>query len=308
MTTRAATYTATQQDLIDDFRDRSGKCDTVADLVDLGVELFSFTCFDGAVKTCWPIFRARMDAIAPEDHQSQVTVFDFPAIFWAAYSRGGAECGHDVASRIVNIGSELSNEPTNLLISHDSRTSQRRDRYPSYKSSRDEKPADFESAREDALSHLKNIGMTVVMAEGWESDDVMASVAFRAKLRKQKCTIVTDDRDLMQCCGHGTVCYSPRNHEYASETSLLAKHNITVKQVVDWLCMSGKDDVPSIAGVGAKTAAEWLQKYSDFWGVFDARSELTEKKRKSLEDFAFSGNYWLARDLHTLNKKLPVLW
>lgn len=301
---------ATQQDVIDDFKLQVASCSSIDALVEVGASLFALTGLDTAVKECWPIFRRRADEIDSADQTKTVVVVDFPAVFWAAYSVGGEQCAYDVLRRIDELKAEVASAGADVIIAHDSSESKRREKFPAYKSSREEKPHEFISARESVVAFLEGAGQRVVIEDGWESDDVMASVAFRAKLRKQTCVICTDDRDIMQCCSSKSkvTCYSIRTHQWHSEQWLTAKYGVTCDQVVDWLSMSGKDDVPSIPKVGEKTASQWLQQYGSFLGVFDNRHVLSESKRKAVEEFCFSGNYWLARDLHTLNKRLPVKW
>ena len=128
---------------------------------------------------------------------------------------------------------------------------------------------------------------------------MMASIAFRCKLLGHYCTIVTDDKDLWQCLGNKTTIYSPRAKEFRDENWLLANHKIGPKQVVDWLCMTGKDDAPACPGIGPKTASELLSKFSNFWDIYAARDTFTAKRKAAIEGFA-KEDYWIAQDLHKL--------
>ena len=184
----------------------------------------------------------------------------------------------------------------------DSLNIKRREKHVGYKESRDEKEEGFRESVQKLQGKLDN----VAFVDGWEADDCMASIAFRAKLRKQACTIVTDDKDLWQVIGNGVTLYPPRKHEIQSEDWLRAKHSITPKQVVDWLCLVGKDDVPSCKGIAEKTASELLKKYGSFLNVVDDAEHLTEAKRNKV--LGFREDYWLARELHTLKKDLEFHW
>jgi len=297
----------TQQDVIDDFTERCAKAECINTLTDEAVALFAINGLDSVVKTCWPIYRKRAEALAPND-QETVAVFDFPALFWAAYA---SPQNGDVKSRIDTIAAEV--KATKIIVAHDSATSRRRELWPAYKSGREEKPADFLSLREDVVSLLKQQGYQVESCEGLEADDVMASVAFRCKLRKQTCVIVADDRDLLSMCGHGCMCYSPRNHSYLSEVTLMAKHGITPAQVVDWLCIAGKDAAPSVEGVGDTIALKLLHKYGDFWSILYHRDSwnvprFTEKAKAAFIEFGFGGKYFVSKEIHTLNRKVKVHW
>lgn len=302
-----AILVACQQDVIDDFTERVAKAECINSLTDEAVDLFTLNGLNSAVKSCWPIYRKRADTFCPAA-QDIMAVFDFPALFWAAYA---SPQNGDASSRIATIAEEINAKK--IIVAHDSATSRRRDLWPAYKSGREEEPADFLSIRDDTVSLLKQQGYQVEVCEGWESDDIMASVAFRCKLRKQPCIIVTDDRDLLSMCGNGVMCYSPRNHNYVSEVTLFAKHSITPAQVVDWLCIAGKDEAPSVSGIGDTIALKLLQKYGDFWSILYHRENLqvpriSEKAKAALTEFGFGGKYFIAKEVHTLNRKMRVHW
>lgn len=308
--------TATQQDLIGEFAIDVENVETLDSLMDIGVRLFAYTCFDTAVKQCWPMFREKLKAI--RHNTQQVVAVDFESIFWMSYTSPleeniGAPTGKDMADRIEYLLSDIKTKsksnPLVIVATDDRENSWRRDLYPDYKGTRPDKPADFMPRRAEAIKYLENegAGCRIESARGMEADDIMASIAFRCKLRTTECVLITDDRDMMQCCSPLVMCYSPRR-KYNSMVSLKATHGLEPKQVVDWLAMMGKDDVPSIAGIGETIAEKLLQRYVDFMGVYCARANLTDKKRAAVEEFANSGKYFLAVELHTLNKRLPIYW
>ena len=92
--------------------------------------------------------------------------------------------------------------------------------------------------------------------------------------------------------------------EYTNAEGVEEKVGIKPNQIVDYLCLTGKDDVPSAVGIGPQTAAQWLKEHGDFIGIYDHRHSLTEKKREAVEQFA--PHYWVARTCHTLNRRLEI--
>jgi 5'-3' exonuclease len=305
----------TQESVVEEFTDGVQQITDLQELLTYGANLFTIPYIDTIIKKSWGVFAKRLGEIAPEDKGKTVIVVDLPAIFHASFATMGDGASTDtidrVRSALESVGNNLE-APT--ILAMDSPESNRRKLYPEYKSSRSPKPPEFNDVRKDAITNLKNNGFEVVVHDGWESDDVMASVAFRAKLRRHNCIIITDDRDLLQCCGNGVTCYSPRTHEYRSEQWLEATHELKPKQIIDWLCMMGKDDAPAVAGVGEKTAAKLLAKLGRFWDIFDGleqlvkAKDLTQKKADAIDDFARSGKYFTAKQLHELNRNLEVHW
>lgn len=305
----------TQDSVVEEFTEGVRQITELQDLLTFGSNLFTIPYVDPVIKKSWGVFNQRLGEIAPEDKGKTVAVVDLPAIFHASFATSGENATTDTLDRVR---SALESVGTNLeataILAMDSTESNRRKLYPAYKSSRSPKPPEFNDVRKDAVTNLKNNGFEVVVHDGWESDDVMASVAFRAKLRRHNCVIITDDRDLLQCCGNGVTCYSPRTHEYRSEQWLEANHELKPKQIVDWLCMMGKDDAPAVSGIGEKIAAKLLAKLGRFWDIFDsldklvAAKELTPKKAEAIGAFASSGDYFIAKQLHELNRNLEVHW
>jgi len=304
--------TATQQDLIAEFTHDVANAETLDSLMDTGVRLFAYQCFDEAIKTCWPLFRQRLKDIGHS--VQQVVAVDFECIFWTSFSSPLPEngsIGKDVSDRIRFLVDDVKKEkqsPLIIVAIDDRESSWRKSLHPEYKSTRNEKPVNFMPLRAEAIEYLKNEGgFKVEVSQGMEADDILSSIAFRCKLRMTECVLITDDRDMMQCCSPLVMCYSPRR-KYNSMVSLKASHGLEPRQIVDWLSMMGKDDAPSIAGIGETIAEKLLQKYVDFMGVYAARANLTDKKRAAVEDFCHSGKYFTAVDLHTLNKRLPIYW
>ena len=290
-------------DLIQESIDRFEAAESIEQLVNAGVDVFSINYIDTVHKRCWPAFSKRLVNLQNKP-ELNVVVFDVSAVHFAAWAKREDE-GHidgvaGALNRIESIKDNLSHDV--VFFAADSLEVTRRASYDGYKCSRDEKEEGFA----ESVSRLKGKLGHVIEAEGWEADDCMASIAFRAKLRKQACTLVTDDKDLWQTLGHGVTMYSPRKHEIQSEDWLRAKHSITPKQVVDWLCLVGKDDVPSCKGVAEKTASGLLKKYSNFLNIVDDAENLTKAKRESV--LAFRDDYWLARELHTLKRNLEFNW
>lgn len=280
-------------------------------LLKVGVAYLRCQYVPEVVKACWKEFAARMAKFAPEDTSKSVVAVDLPAIFHAAFS--GLEDSPDdavasVKSRVEAIYSGTAAEDRSRFIcATDGDELWRRAKFPGYKAKRPPKHPLFKDTLTRAIEAVQDMGYVVLQFDGEESDDILASISYSAKLRKQSCVLVTDDRDSWQCLGMGTVMYSPRTHEYTNEERLATSTGITPKQAVDWLCLVGKNDVPNAKGIGEKNASELLGVYGNFWGIFDNKDNLTPAKKTGIEEFAKSG-YWMARELHTLNKGLEVWW
>jgi DNA polymerase-1 len=105
--------------------------------------------------------------------------------------------------------------------------------------------------------------------EGEEADDVMASIAVRAEKTGMSSLIMTGDKDLMQVVDDRISIISPGKADVAmGPAQVKEKTGVLPGQIVDWLALVGdsSDNIPGVPGVGAKTAARWL----DEWGSLDS--------------------------------------
>lgn len=283
----------------------------VSSLLNLGVDYLRLQYVPRVVKACYAEFVACMNKLAPDDAGKKVVAVDLPAIFHAQYSIYPESSGsviQSVADRVAKFYTDtVAEDMMRFIVATDSKELDRKKKFAGFKSGRDVKEEAFKETLEQTITAIKERGYRVLAFDGQESDDILASVSYRAKLRKQNCVLVTDDRDTWQCLGMGTVSYSPRNKDYTDAERLMSLHGITPQQAIDWWSMVGKNDIPGANMIGEKTASELLAKYGTFMGIYDARYDFTEKRRKAIEEFA-NEHYWIARELHTLNKGLEILW
>lgn len=300
------------QEWINDIVRQFRLASDVPSLLNLGVDYLRIQYVPRVVQACYREFVVCMAKLAPNDPGKVVVAVDLPAIFhaqWSIYPESSGDVITTVADRIAKIYDEVAAEDkSRFIVATDGADLVRKKKFAGYKSGRPVKEEAFRETLNLAITAIQDRGYTVLLYDGWESDDILASVSYRAKLRKQKAILVTDDRDTWQCLGMGTVLYSPRNKDYTDTDRLMSLHGITPQQAVDWWSMvGGKNDIPGAYKIGEKTASELLGKYGSFMGIYDARDDFTETRRKSIEEFA-KEHYWVARELHTLNKGLEVLW
>jgi 5'-3' exonuclease len=119
---------------------------------------------------------------------------------------------------------------------------------------------------------LDAFGICVVGAPGYEADDVIGTLATRAR---QPVEVVTGDRDLFQLVDDDRevrVLYTARGvgrHERVTDEWVVAKYGVHARQYADFATLRGdaSDGLPGVAGIGEKTAATLLQRYDDMAGI-----------------------------------------
>jgi DNA polymerase-1 len=167
-------------------------------------------------------------------------------------------------------------EPTHVAVAFDvSRQTFRREVYTDYKAGRSETPDDFRGQVELIRKVLDALHIPVMMVGGFEADDVIATVTTRAVQDGVDVLICTGDRDCLQLVNdHVTVLYPRRGVSEMTRFTpeeVQAKYGLTPAQYPDYAALRGdpSDNLPSIPGVGEKTAAKWIREYGSLRELID---------------------------------------
>ena len=196
-------------------------------------------------------------------------------------------------------------QPTHLAVTFDiSRETFRSREYPAYKATRSASPPSFRGQVELIREVLNALGIVVVTAEGFEADDVIATLATSAVSAGIPVQIVTGDRDSFQLVSDlVTVLYPMKGVSEMQRTTpevVLAKYGLRPNQYADYAALRGdpSDNLPGVPGVGEKTAAKWLQEYGDLDGLLQHAGDLKGKVAEALREHA---------DAVALNRRLTEL-
>src|SRR5919204_5909098 len=146
--------------------------------------------------------------------------------------------------------------------------------------------------------------------EGWEADDVIATLATRAEEAEIKTCVVSTDRDAFQLCSDN-VCLmmTPRGvadvHVYTPER-VEARYGVRPDQVPDFIGLKGdtSDNIPGIPGIGDKTAGQLIAQYGSVEGVLEHVDELSPARAKNLREHAEQAV--TSKELATMRRDLDV--
>ena len=142
--------------------------------------------------------------------------------------------------------------------------------YSEYKANRPPMPDELRSQLEPVKAICKAIGFPLIEIEGVEADDVIATISRMAKDARYKCVVSSLDKDLMQLVEDpDTTLMNTMKHEIFDEAKVFEKFGVKPNQIRDMLALVGdsSDNIPGVPKVGQKTAAKWLNEYSDLDGV-----------------------------------------
>ena len=156
--------------------------------------------------------------------------------------------------------------PARIAVVFDSgRDSFRKQVYPEYKANRSAPPEDLAIQMPRFRPMVEAMGWPVLAIPGVEADDVVATLARRARARGWEVIILSADKDLMQLVGDGVaVVDAMRQHTYTRE-AVIEKFGVPPERLADFLALRGdtSDNIPGVHGVGDKTAAELVNAYPD---------------------------------------------
>ncbi|MDG1240234.1 MAG: DNA polymerase, partial [Planktomarina sp.] len=123
--------------------------------------------------------------------------------------------------------------------------------------------------------------------EGFEADDIIATLACRAREAGGACTIISSDKDLMQLVGGGVVMLDAMKNKVIDRDGVVEKFGVAPERVVDVQALAGDsvDNVPGAPGIGIKTAALLINEYGSLEELLDRAGEIKQpKRRESLMD------------------------
>ncbi|MFN7039408.1 MAG: 5'-3' exonuclease H3TH domain-containing protein, partial [Alphaproteobacteria bacterium] len=160
----------------------------------------------------------------------------------------------------------------------------RNDLYPKYKAHRPPVPEDlipqFSIVREAAQA----LNLTIIEQEGYEADDIIATLARKALSIDETVTIVSSDKDLMQLVNHQIRMYDPVKSKIIGEKEVIEKFGVGPDKVVDVLSMIGdaSDNIPGIPGIGPKGAAELINQFNSLEEVIKRSSEIKQNRKREI--------------------------
>ena len=158
----------------------------------------------------------------------------------------------------------------------------RNDLYDKYKANRPPAPEDlipqFPLTRE--ATRAFNIACHEI--EGYEADDIIATLSCQARELGGRVTIVSSDKDLMQLVGGGVEMLDPMKNKRIDSDGVVEKFGVGPERVVDVQALAGDsvDNVPGAPGIGLKTAALLINEYGDLETLLDRAGEIKQPKRR----------------------------
>ena len=200
--------------------------------------------------------------------------------------------------------------PKGVAVAWDTRPVERLETLETYKSERRPTPDLLSEQFPYFRPIVEAFGYRNLEFEGWEADDVIATLATRADEAGIKTTIVSTDRDAFQLVTDNvTLMMTPRGvsdvNVYTPER-VEARYGITPEQIPDFIGLKGdtSDNIPGIPGIGDKTAGQLIGKYGSLEDVIAHAEELTPARRKNITEHADQAR--VSKELATMRRDLDL--
>ncbi|MCF7886030.1 MAG: DNA polymerase I [Candidatus Marinimicrobia bacterium] len=193
-----------------------------------------------------------------------------------------------------------NHEPDHIVMVFDaSEKTFRHEIFPDYKATREAMPDDLVRQLPYLHDLTRALNIEVIIEPGFEADDILGTLAQKAKKKNMEIFMVTGDKDLMQILDEDVYMYKPgrgrREDEIITTKELKEKWNIKPQQVADFLALMGdsSDNIPGVKGIGEKRASRLLNNFESIEEIYKNLDKIDSKRirnylKKGEEEAKFS--------------------
>jgi len=230
--------------------------------------------------------------------------------FYAAHAGGnGAEIGLNIMRRMLGGVIENSNPHYVFAARDPGKPTFRHELDDNYKGSRGSTPDELKKMIPQAIQMLEESGIPVLCEDGFEADDILATMASQIK-DGHHLIVLSSDRDLVGLVKPGVdllMFVGGGQQKWVTHENAHQVFGVPVHQVADYKALVGdsSDNIPGVRGIGPKTAASLLEKYSDLESIIAAKDDLPPKVGNLLNEEAIQ-TARLCKQLADLHNQVPL--
>ena len=179
--------------------------------------------------------------------------------------------------------------------------------FPAYKAQRPPMDPDLAAQFPFVPRLLEAFGLPAVGVEGFEADDVIATLTHRGREAGYEVLIISGDKDLMSLVGDGVVMFDTMKNKRYDLEAVAERHGVTGERLLDLLALAGDsaDNIPGVPGVGPKTALKLLAEFGDLENLLQ-KSEQIERKGWREKMLRHKDDAELSRRLVTLSDDIEI--
>jgi DNA polymerase-1 len=201
-------------------------------------------------------------------------------------------------------------KPGYIVAAMDSKTKTfRHEMYDQYKANRPKTPEDLHAQVPWICETLEALGIPVLQCDGYEADDIIATVSRKCRESGRTCRILSGDKDLMQLVDESTQILKPvtggETWKVTGIEGVEAEWGVKPPKLLDLLSLFGDsaDNIPGVRGVGVKTASKLINDYGDLDGIYAHIDEIKGAMQKKLAEG--KKDAYFSRDLVRLCDTVP---
>ncbi len=204
--------------------------------------------------------------------------------------------------------------PDYMGVVVDAGTSQRTQRFPAYKATREKMPDELQTSMPRIRAIIEAFRLPIIALPDHEADDVIGALALRGIDQGVETVIVSGDKDFYQLIRPGIALLNPGrggsamvDEEWIDQTNASERLGVPPERVVDYLALIGdsSDNIPGAPGIGPKTAIQLIDQYGSVESILTQASAITSKRaRESL--IANASDVRLSHELVTIRTDLPI--
>ena len=202
--------------------------------------------------------------------------------------------------------------PTHIAVAFDRHFNQsfRNEYYPAYKAHREKSPPLLDAQVDVAVEAVAKMGIATFIDERHEADDIIATIMHQTRARY---VIVTSDKDLTQLVSDRAIVVDPARKLRFDAAAVEAKFGVRPDQMVDYLALTGDavDNIPGVRGIGAKTAAQLLQRYGSLEKIYENVPAMKKSRVRGEGSLGLKlekdvSNAGMSKRLATVSRDVPL--
>jgi len=179
--------------------------------------------------------------------------------------------------------------------------------FKDYKATRPPMPEDMAVQIPYIKQVVAGFDIAMLEKEGYEADDIIATIAVLANNQGLDVVIVSGDKDFRQSLSQHTVMWDPMSDKLVDYDGLKRDYGLEPEQIIEMMALSGDpvDNVPGIPGVGEKTALTLIQQFHSIENLFQNTGKITKAALKNRLD-EFKDQAYLSKRLVSLDTRVPI--